>query len=37
MKIEVEKGDLSYTNEMNMTLVFSDSFTASDFNMFLLR
>lgn len=36
MKIEVEKGDLSYANEMNMTLVFPDSFTASDFNMFLL-
>lgn len=34
MKIEVEKGDLSYANEMNMTLVFPDSFTASDFNMF---
>ena len=34
MKIEVEKGDLSYANEMNMTLSFPESFTASDFNMF---
>ena len=34
LRIEVEKGDLSYANEMNMTLVFPDSFTASDFNMF---
>nr|WP_086251030.1 RepB family plasmid replication initiator protein [Campylobacter sp. P031] len=30
MKIEVEKGDLSYANDMNMTLVFPESF----FNMF---
>ncbi|WP_086290823.1 replication initiation protein [Campylobacter devanensis] len=34
MKIEVEKGDLSYANDMNMTLVSPESFTASDFNMF---
>ncbi|WP_086227028.1 MULTISPECIES: hypothetical protein [Campylobacter] len=34
MKIEVEKGDLSYANDINMTLVFPESFTASDFNMF---
>ncbi|WP_086295943.1 RepB family plasmid replication initiator protein [Campylobacter devanensis] len=34
MKIEVEKGDLSYANEINMTLSFPESFTASDFNMF---
>lgn len=34
MKIEVEKGDLSYANEMNITLSFSWSFTALDFNMF---
>lgn len=34
MKIEVEKGDLSYANEMNMTLVFPDIFTALDFNRF---
>ncbi|MBQ3166715.1 replication initiation protein [Campylobacter sp.] len=34
LRIEVEKGDLSYANEMNMTLSFPDSFTASDFNMF---
>ncbi len=33
MKIEVEKGDLSYANDMNMTLVFPESFTASDFNI----
>ncbi|MBR2149255.1 MAG: replication initiation protein [Campylobacter sp.] len=34
LRIEVEKGDLSYANEMNMTLSFPESFTASDFNMF---